>query len=115
MESPNDTYVVKIANLAITTKEDDIRHMFGYIGRIEHCQMYPRKLVFLVFQAYNPCSSVSLMPVPSKVAFVKYKHKRDAAVALHCTNSILVDKCIQVVPWRNGKIFGEKNDKKLNV
>ena len=55
------------------------------------------------------------MPVPSKVAFVKYKHKRDAAVALHCTNSILVYKCIQVVPWRNGKIFGKKNDKKLNV
>jgi len=45
------------------------------------------------------------MPVPSKVAFVKYKHKRDAAVALHLTNSILVDKCIQVIPWRNGTLF----------
>lgn len=43
MGSPNDSYVVKIANLAITTKEDDIRHMFGYIGRLEDCQMYPRK------------------------------------------------------------------------
>jgi len=49
MESPNDTYVVKIANLAITTKEDDIRHMFGYIGRMEHCQMYPRKSVCFYF------------------------------------------------------------------
>jgi len=93
MESPNDTYVVKVANLAITTKEDDIRHMFGYIGRMEHCQMYPR--------------NVSLMPVPSKVAFVKYKHKRDAAVALHLTNSILVDKCIQVIPWRNDEMPSE--------
>ena len=48
------------------------------------------------------------MPVPSKVAFVKYKHKRDAAVSLHLTNSILVDKCIQVVPWRNGKKLVQK-------
>lgn len=39
------TYVIKVANLAITTKEDDIKHMFGYIGRIEDCQMYPRKYV----------------------------------------------------------------------
>ena len=37
------TYVVQVANLAITTKEDDIRHMFGYIGRIDEVQMYPRK------------------------------------------------------------------------
>ena len=43
------------------------------------------------------------MPVPTKVAFVKFRHRRDAAVALHLTNSILVDKCIQVIPWRQGK------------
>lgn len=42
------------------------------------------------------------MPVPTKVAFVKFRHRRDAAVALHLTNSILVDKCIQVIPWRQG-------------
>merc|ERR1712227_470241 len=84
------TYVIKVANLAITTKEEDIKHMFGYIGRIEDCQMYPR--------------NVSLMPVPTKVAFVKFRHRRDAAVALHLTNSILVDKCIQVIPWRQDEM-----------
>jgi len=45
------------------------------------------------------------MPVPTKVAFVKFRHRRDAAVALHLTNSIMVDKCIQVIPWRQGKIL----------
>ena len=47
--------------------------------------------------------SVSLMPVPTKVAFIKFRHRRDAAVALHLTNAILVDKLIQVIPWREGK------------
>lgn len=37
------TYVIQVNNLAITTKEDDIRHMFGYIGRLDEVQMYPRK------------------------------------------------------------------------
>lgn len=64
--------------------------MFGYIGRLDDCQMYPR--------------NVSLMPVPSKVAFIKYRHRRDAGVALHLTNSILVDKCIQVIPWRHDEM-----------
>jgi arginine/serine-rich splicing factor 12 len=84
------TYVVQVANLAITTKEDDIRHMFGYIGRIDEIQMYPR--------------NVSLMPVPTKVAFIKFRHRRDAAVSLHLTNSILVDKLIQVIPWREDEM-----------
>lgn len=44
------------------------------------------------------------MPVPTKVAFVKFRHRRDAAVALHLTNSILVDKCIQVIPWRQDEM-----------
>ena len=44
------------------------------------------------------------MPVPTKVAFIKYRHRRDAAVALHLTNTILVDKLIQVIPWRSGKL-----------
>ena len=43
------------------------------------------------------------MPVPTKVAFIKYRHRRDAAVALHMTNTILVDKLIQVIPWRSGE------------
>merc|ERR1712227_905285 len=90
IEMGMQTYVIKVANLAITTKEEDIKHMFGYIGRIEDCQMYPR--------------NVSLMPVPTKVAFVKFRHRRDAAVALHLTNSILVDKCIQVIPWRQDEM-----------
>ena len=42
------------------------------------------------------------MPVPTKVAFIKFRHRRDAAVALHLTNAILVDKLIQVIPWREG-------------
>lgn len=84
------TYVVQVANLAITIKEDDIRHMFGYIGRIDEVQMYPR--------------NVSLMPVPTKVAFIKFRHRRDAAVALHLTNAILVDKLIQVIPWREDEM-----------
>ena len=42
------------------------------------------------------------MPVPTKVAFIKFRHRRDAAVSLHLTNAILVDKLIQVIPWREG-------------
>merc|ERR1712131_28566 len=84
------TYVIQVNNLAITTKEDDIRHMFGYIGRLDEVQMYPR--------------NVSLMPVPTKIAFIKFRHRRDAAVALHLTNAILVDKLIQVIPWREDEM-----------
>lgn len=64
--------------------------MFGYIGRIDEVQMYPR--------------NVSLMPVPTKVAFIKFRHRRDAAVALHLTNAVLVDKLIQVIPWREDEM-----------
>lgn len=52
------------------------------------------------------------MPVPTKVAFVKFRHRRDAAVALHLTNSILVDKCIQVIPWRQGKTTNLNQNRK---
>ena len=52
------------------------------------------------------------MPVPTKVAFVKFRHRRDAAVALHLTNSILVDKCIQVIPWRQGKTMNLNKNRK---
>ena len=45
------------------------------------------------------------MPVPTKVAFIKFRHRRDAAVALHLTNAILVDKLIQVIPWREGNFY----------
>ena len=54
------------------------------------------------------------MPVPTKVAFIKFRHRRDAAVALHLTNAVLVDKLIQVIPWREGIIsYNNFSSKKI--
>jgi len=77
--------------------KSDFIFLFFHLNYQQFCPKYSTQLMTSL--------SVSLMPVPTKVAFIKFRHRRDAAVALHLTNAILVDKLIQVIPWREGNFI----------
>lgn len=66
-----------------------------YVGTLEHLRLYPERPNFL---ATNP---------QTKVCYAKFKRLDDAAVALHLTNTIFIDRALIVVPVETGIVPDE--------
>jgi splicing factor, arginine/serine-rich 12 len=90
-----DSKVVQITNICPTINVEQVRTFLTFIGRLEHLRLYPERPNFL---AGAPST---------KVCYAKFQKLDDAAVALHLTNTVFIDRALIVVPVENGIIPDE--------
>jgi len=90
---PSAPRVVQVTNVAPATTKDQLKTLFGFLGRIDDLVIYP---------------SAESANVTSKVCFVKFAYADDVSVALHLTNTVFIDRALNVVTVPDGRIPDEK-------
>lgn len=79
--------------MAPATTRDQMKTLFGYLGRIDDLVIYPES---------------ESTTMPTKVVYVKFYEAEDVGVALHLTNTVFIDRALIIVPVPDGKIPDEK-------
>jgi len=90
---PSSPRVVQVTNIAPATTKDQLKTLFGFLGRIDDLVIYP---------------TAESTNTTSKVCYVKFADADDVAVALHLTNTVFVDRALNVVAVPDGRIPDEK-------
>lgn len=86
---PDDsTRVIQVSNLSPTVTKDQMKSLFGFIGKIDEICLYPEEST----------------DVLSRVCFVRFRDSEDVGVSLHLTNTVFVDRPLIVVPFHDGRI-----------
>jgi len=90
---PSSPRVVQVTNIAPATTKDQLKTLFGFLGRIDDLVIYPTS------ESTN---------TTSKVCFVKFADADDVAVALHLTNTVFIDRALNVLAVPDGRIPDER-------
>jgi len=90
---PSSPRVVQVTNIAPATTKDQLKTLFGFLGRIDDLVIYP---------------TAESTSTTSKVCYVKFADADDVAVALHLTNTVFIDRALNVVAVPDGRIPDEK-------
>jgi len=73
--------LVQVLNIAPSATEEQLRTLFGYLGRIDDLVLYPT----------IPCE------VPSKVAYLRFHESENPGVAMHLNNTVFIDRALIVL------------------
>lgn len=92
-DMPGSSRVVQVTNVAPATTRDQLKTLFGFLGRIDDLVIYP---------------SSDSSNATSKVCFVKFAYAEDVAVALHLTNTVFIDRALNIATVSEGRIPDEK-------
>ncbi|KAM8929918.1 serine/arginine-rich splicing factor 11 isoform 2-T2 [Pelodytes ibericus] len=87
------TDVIQVTNVSPSASSEQMRTLFGFLGKIEELKLFP--------------PDESPLPVTSRVCFVKFQDADSAVVAQHLTNTVFVDRALIVVPYAEGIIPDE--------
>uniref|UniRef100_A0A8C3RK43 RRM domain-containing protein n=1 Tax=Chelydra serpentina TaxID=8475 RepID=A0A8C3RK43_CHESE len=82
------TDVIQVTNVSPSASSEQMRTLFGFLGKIEELRLFP--------------PDDSPLPVSSRVCFVKFHDPDSAVVAQHLTNTVFVDRALIVVPYAEG-------------
>uniref|UniRef100_A0A8C3T2L2 Serine and arginine rich splicing factor 11 n=1 Tax=Chelydra serpentina TaxID=8475 RepID=A0A8C3T2L2_CHESE len=93
MASSSGTDVIQVTNVSPSASSEQMRTLFGFLGKIEELRLFP--------------PDDSPLPVSSRVCFVKFHDPDSAVVAQHLTNTVFVDRALIVVPYAEGIIPDE--------
>uniref|UniRef100_A0A8B9FFM6 Serine and arginine rich splicing factor 11 n=1 Tax=Amazona collaria TaxID=241587 RepID=A0A8B9FFM6_9PSIT len=93
MASSSGTDVIQVTNVSPSASSEQMRTLFGFLGKIEELRLFP--------------PDDSPLPVSSRVCFVKFHDPDSAVVAQHLTNTVFVDRALIVVPYAEGVIPDE--------
>ncbi|XP_042663040.1 serine/arginine-rich splicing factor 11 isoform X3 [Tyto alba] len=93
MASGSGTDVIQVTNVSPSASSEQMRTLFGFLGKIEELRLFP--------------PDDSPLPVSSRVCFVKFHDPDSAVVAQHLTNTVFVDRALIVVPYAEGVIPDE--------
>jgi len=93
MKMPEDCRVIQVTNVAPAATKDQMKTLFGFIGRIDEIVLYPE---------------LETTPSTSRICFVKYEYSEDVGVSLHLSNTVFIDRALVVAPVPDGKIPDEK-------
>ncbi|KAK2540567.1 Srsf11, partial [Columba guinea] len=88
MASSSGTDVIQVTNVSPSASSEQMRTLFGFLGKIEELRLFP--------------PDDSPLPVSSRVCFVKFHDPDSAVVAQHLTNTVFVDRALIVVPYAEG-------------
>ena len=103
MELGITTKIVQVTNIAPTVNIEQLKTFLSFIGRLEQLKLYPER--------------IQLMgggPPASKVCYAKYARSDDAAVALHLTNTVFIDRALIVAPF-DGTIIPDEAEGMRNA
>ncbi|KAF6018828.1 hypothetical protein EB796_022877 [Bugula neritina] len=84
--------VVQVTNISPNITEDQIKHFLEYVGRVKETKLYPES---------------DGDPNQTKVAYVRYESSEHVEVALHLTNTVMVDRALILVPYPDENIPDE--------
>ena len=90
-EMPSAPRVIQVTNVAPATTKEQMKTLFGFLGRIDDLVIYP-----------------TTESATSKMCYVKFAHSDDVAVAVHLTNTVFIDRALNVVTVPDGRIPDEK-------
>ncbi|XP_020650936.1 serine/arginine-rich splicing factor 11 isoform X2 [Pogona vitticeps] len=93
MASSSGTDVIQVTNVSPSATSEQMRTLFGFLGKIEELRLFP--------------PDDSPLPISSRVCFVKFQEPDSAVVAQHLTNTVFVDRALIVVPYAEGVIPDE--------
>jgi len=93
MKMPEECRVIRVSNVAPTATKDQMKMLFGFIGRIDDVVLYPE---------------LETTPAISRICFVKFEYPEDVGVSLHLSNTVFIDRALSIVPVPDGKIPDEK-------
>ncbi|CAD5113555.1 DgyrCDS2720 [Dimorphilus gyrociliatus] len=88
------TRVIQVANLSPSVTREHMRNLFYPIGRISDMKLFPER--------DNP-----VIPVATKILFIKFDSSETVSVALHLNNTVFLDRMIDVRAYEPGKIPDE--------
>ncbi|KAL4634910.1 serine/arginine-rich splicing factor 11 [Arapaima gigas] len=88
-----NTNVIQVTNVSPSTTSEQMRTLFGFLGKIEELKLFP--------------PDDSPLPVTSRVCFVKFLESESVGVSQHLTNTVFVDRALIVVPYAEGVIPDE--------
>lgn len=91
MKMPEASRVIQVSNVAPNATKDQMKTLFGFIGRIDDVVMYPE-----------------LETTTTRMCYVKFEYAEDVGVSLHLSNTVFIDRALTVVPVIDGKIPDEK-------
>ncbi|XP_067935896.1 probable splicing factor, arginine/serine-rich 7 [Watersipora subatra] len=86
------TYTIQVTNISPNITEDQIKHFLEYIGRIREFKLYP--------ETDGDTNQ-------TKVAYGRYDSPEHVEVALHLTNTVMVDRALILVPYPDETIPDE--------
>ncbi|XP_053324766.1 serine/arginine-rich splicing factor 11 isoform X1 [Spea bombifrons] len=89
----SSTDVIQVTNVSPSATSEQMRTLFGFLGKIEELRLFP--------------PDESPLPVTSRVCFVKFQDADSAVVSQHLTNTVFVDRALIVVPYAEGIIPDE--------
>ncbi|XP_061094148.1 serine/arginine-rich splicing factor 11-like isoform X2 [Conger conger] len=89
----SNTNVIQVTNVSPSTTSEQMRTLFGFLGKIEELKLFP--------------PDDSPLPVTSRVCFVKFLESESVGVSQHLTNTVFVDRALIVVPFAEGVIPDE--------
>ncbi|XP_072031704.1 uncharacterized protein [Amphiura filiformis] len=84
------TRVVQCTNVSPSATLEQLRTLFSHLGKIEDIRIFPKE--------------DTVLPVTSRVCFVKYEDESSVGVAQHLTNTVFIDRALIVVPCLEGEI-----------
>ena len=93
MKMPEECRVIQVTNVAPTVTKDQMKTLFGFIGKIDDVVLYPELETTLSI---------------SRVCYVKFEYPEDVGVSLHLSNTVFIDRALVVVPVPDGKIPDDK-------
>nr|CAG4648276.1 EOG090X0EEC [Moina brachiata]SVE93283.1 EOG090X0EEC [Moina brachiata] len=81
--SAQDNRVIQVTNVAPQATKEQMQTLFGMIGKTEDLRLYPtmRELA---------------SPSQLRICFVKYLDSKDVPVALHLSNTVFIDRALNV-------------------
>jgi arginine/serine-rich splicing factor 12 len=88
---PTYPKVIQVANVAPAATREQMKTLFGYVGRIDDIEIYPEK------------ETGNLL---TRVCYVKFYDSEDAGVALHLTNTVFIDRALVVTPVPENRYCG---------
>ncbi|ESO92346.1 hypothetical protein LOTGIDRAFT_121003, partial [Lottia gigantea] len=88
-----DTKVIQVTNVAPHASRDQMKTLFGFVGRVRDIKLYP------------PESSE--VEVSARVCYIEFDDNTAVGIALHLSNVVFIDRAIIVVPVMDGKIPDE--------
>lgn len=84
------TRVIQVANLSPSVTREHMRNLFYPIGRISDMKLFPER--------DNP-----VIPVATKILFIKFDSSETVGVALHLNNTVFLDRMIDVRAYEPGR------------